>query len=437
MEYDFKNIWEKALFYNIEQKPEEIKMLLDFLNNTKNKRYALEIGSNYGGTAYSLCHLYDYVITIDIKHDENFDKIRTEFPNYNYIIADSNSADTINVIKKLGIKFDFIFIDGDHSYEGVKSDYENYKQFLASDGHMAFHDIVPTKENHENNIFVDKLWNELDDSYAEKFEFVAPVRTNVYRTDNLFHEILRNQRYEVWGGIGLLKNTQVSIFSHNFLDNNWKEIVDAQLNKMSFSGLYDRADTIFYGVYSNSDKSYSDFEKMVKSYDKRLKIDIVRYKENQAEYSTLLNLQNHCRLNPNSQVLYFHTKGSSREKSSSVTSWRECMEYFVLEKWRHSFYNLKDKKCDVCGALYVNVFRYLHYEFKNYFSGNFWWADSNYINKLPSLSLLKSQTTERSFNEMWIGMQPHVWINYYSENVTQWYEHYFNPETYKNSNFLN
>jgi predicted O-methyltransferase YrrM len=436
MEYNFKNIWEKALFYNIEQKPEEIKMLLDFLNNTKNKRYALEIGSNYGGTAYSLCHLYDYVLTIDIKHNENFDKIRSEFPNYNYIIADSNALDTINAIKKLGIKFDFIFIDGDHSYDGVKNDYENYKQFLASDGHMAFHDIVSTKENHENNIFVDKLWSELSESYESKFEFVAPNRENIYRTDNLFHEILRNQKYEVWGGIGVLKNTQVSVFSHNFLQNHWEEIVGQQLNKMSSGGLYDRADTILYGVYSESEEEYRKFENLIKQYDTRLKIDIVRYCENQAEYSTLLNLQNHCRLNPNSQVVYFHSKGSSREKNHYITSWRECLDFFVIEKWEHSFKNLLNKNCDVCGALYVNLFRFLDYEFKNYFSGNFWWADSNYINKLPSLSLLKSQTQERVFNEMWIGMHPHVWASYYNEDVTMWYEHYFNPDIYRNSNFL-
>ena len=91
MEYNFNHIWEKCLPFNIEQKPEEFKKLLDFLSKNKNKKYALEIGSNYGGTSFGLCHLYEYVISIDIKHHDNFDKIKTQFPNYNYIISDSKS----------------------------------------------------------------------------------------------------------------------------------------------------------------------------------------------------------------------------------------------------------------------------------------------------------------------------------------------------------
>lgn len=33
-----------------------------------------------------------------------------------------------------------IFIDGDHSYEGVKFDYENYKKHVVSGGKVLFHD---------------------------------------------------------------------------------------------------------------------------------------------------------------------------------------------------------------------------------------------------------------------------------------------------------
>jgi hypothetical protein len=28
-------------------------------------------------------------------------------------------------------------------------------------------------------------------------------------------------------------------------------------------------------------------------------------------------------------------------------------------------------------------------------------------------------------------MSPHTWISYYSEYVTNWYEHYFDPKKYK------
>jgi len=50
MEYNFNHIWEKCLPFNIEQKPEEFKKLLDFLSKNKNKKYALEIGCYDGGT---------------------------------------------------------------------------------------------------------------------------------------------------------------------------------------------------------------------------------------------------------------------------------------------------------------------------------------------------------------------------------------------------
>jgi hypothetical protein len=432
MEYNFNQIWENCLDFNIEQKPEEFKLLLDLLNNSKNKKYALEIGSNYGGTAFGLCHLYDNVLTIDIKHDPNFDRIKEIFPSYNYIISDSRSNDTVNFIKNLGIKFDFIFIDGDHSYEGVKNDYEKYKQFLADDGYMAFHDIVESKETEEYDIFVSKLWKELLPQYKNKYEFIAKEREDNYRRDNQFHQILKDQDYGVWGGIGLIENHKVSVFVHNYLDKNWHSIVDSQIEKMATSGLYKRADKIFYGVYSTIESNYDIFFSMIKKRDPDLKIEIVKYSTNNAEFDTLINLQNYCVLNPKGSVLYFHTKGSSRESDYYINSWRECMEYFVIEKWKVCLHDLINDRSTVCGALYVEWFRFLHYQFDNYFSGNFWWSSSKHINTLPSLIKLHLEKPDnRTVAELWLGMSPHRWISYYSEQVNNYYEHYFDPNIYK------
>lgn len=36
-----------------------------------------------------------------------------------------------------------VFIDGDHSYEGVRADYEHWRRAVAPEGHLLFHDAVP------------------------------------------------------------------------------------------------------------------------------------------------------------------------------------------------------------------------------------------------------------------------------------------------------
>jgi hypothetical protein len=428
--YNFNVIWEECLQYNIEQKPEEFKMLMDTLAEMPNRRYALEIGSNCGGFVAGLCNLFENVITLDIKHDENFDKIKSKHPNYSYIIGDSTSNDTLERLKRIGIKFDFIFIDGDHSYDGVKNDYLKYKQLLSPTGHLGFHDIL---HNPMSNFGVDKFWGEIKDTYAEHKEFVCTERSNAYRTDNLFHQIVKNSPYGSWGGIGLLKNSPVAVFSHNYLRNHWKDVVNEQLELLFTSGLYSRADKILYGVFSDTDESYYEFTKMVEHVDVDVKIEIVRYEKNVFEYPTLIHLQTYCQIVPNAVVLYYHSKSTSRPSEDiNLHSWRRCLEYFNIELWKKSVKNLITDTHDVCGALYVEYFAFLNYVFKNYYSGNFWWASAKYINTLPNLSLIvSSPEINRTEAEMWIGKSSHRWASYYSENVTEWYNHYFDPSVYR------
>lgn len=437
----FEELWNQCIEFNIEQKPEEYKQLIELLNSKANKKYALEIGSNYGGTTVGFCNIFENVITIDIKHHENFDKLKEKFPNYNYLISDSKSNDTVNFIKSLGIKFDFIFIDGDHSYDGVKSDYEKYKQFLASDGHIGFHDIISSDQNKKNNINVDILWNDIKKFYKKTYEYFHDQKTNLYKTDNLFHNIVKDVSYSSWGGIGILENTNVAVFVHNYLDNDWDTIVNEQLLKLKNSGLYTRADKIYFGVYSKSHDDYYKFKKQIDNLDSDVKIEIVRYIDNNLEFNTLCNLQNYCRLNPSSYILYYHTKGSSRQPSDfvykNVTSWRHCLEYFVIEKWKISLLNLIEDKSDLCGSLYLTSFKFLNYEYRNYYSGNFWWGSASYINTLPNLTRSKSFYFDNKVEmELWIGKSAHRWINYYGENVSSWYEHHFDSDIYQKVNYL-
>jgi hypothetical protein len=59
-------------------------------------------------------------------------------------------------------KFDFALIDWDHTYEGVKWDYELYKWFI--NWPIAFHDIA---HHNQLDVWVERFWNELKGKKTE------------------------------------------------------------------------------------------------------------------------------------------------------------------------------------------------------------------------------------------------------------------------------
>lgn len=71
--------------------------------------------------------------------------------------ADSHRKETLEKIKEIldGELLDFLFIDADHSYEGVKMDFEMYSPLVKPGGIIALHDI------HLPSAGVGKFWNEI------------------------------------------------------------------------------------------------------------------------------------------------------------------------------------------------------------------------------------------------------------------------------------
>lgn len=120
--------------------------ILDLL--PKNAK-VLEIGSFKGWTSILMVYIRKdlNVITIDPHYGiPSHPELSSSEVEVNKNIASYKFTDKITHIKVSSQdfftdeKFDMIFIDGDHTFEGVKFDYDKFKNNLKEKGIMVFHD---------------------------------------------------------------------------------------------------------------------------------------------------------------------------------------------------------------------------------------------------------------------------------------------------------
>jgi predicted O-methyltransferase YrrM len=98
--------------------------------------------------------------------------------------ADSHQPSSLERVRALlgGEALDFLMIDGDHSYEGVKQDYEMYSPLVRAGGLIAFHDVADAKDQYD----VARLWRDVRARHPEHYEFIDDPNQG-------------------WGGIGVVR----------------------------------------------------------------------------------------------------------------------------------------------------------------------------------------------------------------------------------------
>lgn len=102
---------------------------------------------------------------------------------------------------------------------------------------------------------------------------------------------------------------------------------------------------------------------------------------------------------------YFHLKGLTRWGDPNVDDWRDFLNWATIENWQQNVAALQTH--DTSGPNWEQT-PWPHY------SGNFWWANSDYISKLTPLvhphklmtlgvTQFKNQSHWRFDHEAWIG----------------------------------
>lgn len=144
----------------------------------------LEIGTASGGTLFLLTKCSNpnaLIISIDLPEGRfgggypyNFKLVYKSFVSNNQKMflfrKDSHKSSTLRKVKKvLNNKFvDVLFIDGDHTYDGVRKDFEMYSPLVKKNGIIAFHDIVVVPPEIELNVEVNIFWNEIKEYFKYK-----------------------------------------------------------------------------------------------------------------------------------------------------------------------------------------------------------------------------------------------------------------------------
>ncbi len=161
---------------------QDMSELAQMLEVVRGSTSLLEVGSRFGGTLRRMAEVLapkSFVVSVDFpagdtelcphKPKEELAKvahdIRAQGNRCVLVDADSQATETVKRVAQYG-PFDFTFIDADHSYAGVKKDWENYGPMSKV---VGFHDIAGIDAG------CVRFWNELKKNHKH-IEFVNEER---------------------------------------------------------------------------------------------------------------------------------------------------------------------------------------------------------------------------------------------------------------------
>jgi hypothetical protein len=235
---------------------------------------------------------------------------------------------------------------------------------------INYYEIKNILNNFGNNTSIKNIRKEYPKIYNNLPEF--SYFSNIKYTFNI-KEIINNL------------NNKIVCFLHFCNLENDINIFNDQIDYIRKTGLYDKLDYIFVILLGKYIKIQEDY-----------KIKVIYYSSNSSEmeFPAIQHIKYFSdNIDFNIKILYIHTKGILKKYGSY--EWRKYLEYFLIEK-----YNLCLKLLDSYKCVGINQQFYFDKinKYRNHFSGNFWWSNSNYIKSLELLA----NNIDRYVTEHWL-----------------------------------
>jgi predicted O-methyltransferase YrrM len=148
-------------------------ILYDIANHSDEHINYVEIGCYAGGSACLLLQRPNTtVISIDsgkyitsdivMSNVKKLNKLNNEF---HYLQGNSQTEDMVNRLKTLVSSIDLLFIDGDHSFQGVLNDFRLYEALVKPGGYIVFDDYLDPGAGAYVKRAVDHIVGEIQSSY--------------------------------------------------------------------------------------------------------------------------------------------------------------------------------------------------------------------------------------------------------------------------------
>ena len=220
-------------------------------------------------------------------------------------------------------------------------------------------------------------------------------------------------------------------FWHIALVGCVERIYAQQWLKLKHSGLYDASDKIYVNVVGHADPDRSPSieanalgfpDTIINDPKVIFSTDPTRYV---FEFSTLKIIKEVAHQSEPFLAYYIHTKGSTTANHfipNAAYWWGQYLEHYTITRWQDNIQKLNEGH-DITGV-----------EWRTspvpHFSGNFWWANSEYLKRLPDVQqYINTYKNDRFMAEMYVGRAnpryfcfKNTWANLYLYSCTpdQW-----------------